>query len=93
MPDFTFQEVHETPHFFADLVDSETGYFTVPERVVIIKGLVANEANEKYVLTEVSPPLGYLVTIQPIEFTIDVTGTVTNKDHTLNAGKVSFFEQ
>ncbi|MBQ9324743.1 MAG: VWA domain-containing protein [Clostridia bacterium] len=75
-------------------VDSETGYFTVPESGVIIKGLRANLPDRNYVLTEITPPDGYVITIRPIEFVVDSIGTVTDKPNSLNGnGKVSFLNQ
>ena len=72
-------------------VDPETGHFTIPEGGVIIKGLAANAANKNYVLTEVTPPVGYVVTIQPVEFTVDATGNITDKPNSFNGGgKVTF---
>ena len=75
-------------------VESETGYFSVPEGGVIIKGLASNAESKNYVLTEVTPPDGYVVTIQPIEFTVDGTGAVADMPNSLNSGgKVTFVDK
>jgi len=67
-------------------VDATTGRFTIPEGGVVIEGLTAGS----YVLAEYAAPAGYNNVIQPIPFSVDAAGAITDAPDALNDGKVAF---